>query len=80
LGAVQLGLRQSKPKYPIDSGRVTICDLTQQPINAIVNINMIFIVPKATYPGLFTGANSILPIVTMAKNARLAIEYLLVFT
>lgn len=38
------------------------CDLTEQPIVAIVNINMIHIAPRSAYLGLVAGAKRILPI------------------
>jgi hypothetical protein len=57
-----IDLDASSSEWSIESGSVTICDLTQQPINAIVNINMIHIAPKSAYLGLFAGANRILPI------------------
>jgi Protein of unknown function (DUF938) len=57
-----IDLDASSSEWSIESGSVTICDLTQQPITAIVNINMIHIAPKSAYLGLFAGANRILPI------------------
>ncbi len=57
-----IDLDASSSEWSIESGSVTIRDLTQQPITAIVNINMIHIAPKSAYLGLFAGANRILPI------------------
>jgi Protein of unknown function (DUF938) len=57
-----IDLDASSSEWSIESGSVPICDLTQQPITAIVNINMIHIAPKSAYLGLFAGANRILPI------------------
>jgi hypothetical protein len=57
-----IDLDASSSQWSIESGSVPIGDLTQQPITAIVNINMIHIAPKSAYLGLFSGANRILPI------------------
>ena len=57
-----IDLDASSAEWSIESGSVTIRDLTQQPITAIVNINMIHIAPKSAYLGLFAGAQRILPI------------------
>jgi Protein of unknown function (DUF938) len=57
-----IDLDASSAEWSIESGSVTIGDLTQQPITAIVNINMIHIAPKSAYLGLFAGAQRILPI------------------
>ncbi len=57
-----IDLDASSSEWSIESGSVTIGDLTQQPITALVNINMIHIAPKSAYLGLFAGANRILPI------------------
>jgi Protein of unknown function (DUF938) len=57
-----IDLDASSSEWSIESGSVPIRDLTQQPITAIVNINMIHIAPKSAYLGLFAGANRILPI------------------
>jgi Protein of unknown function (DUF938) len=57
-----IDLDASSAEWSIESGSVTIRDLTKQPITAIVNINMIHIAPKSAYLGLFAGANRILPI------------------
>jgi Protein of unknown function (DUF938) len=52
----------SSSEWSIESGRFPIRDLTEQPINAIVNINMIHIAPKSAYLGLLAGARRVLPI------------------
>lgn len=57
-----IDLDASSSEWSIESGSVPIHDLTQQPITAIVNINMIHIAPKSAYLGLFAGAQRILPI------------------
>ncbi|WP_310487289.1 DUF938 domain-containing protein [Chamaesiphon sp. VAR_69_metabat_338] len=57
-----LDLDASSAQWSIESGSVPFGDLIQQPIIAIVNINMIHIAPKSAYLGLFAGANRILPI------------------
>jgi hypothetical protein len=57
-----IDLDASSSEWSIESGSVPIGDLTQQPITAIVNINMIHIAPKSAYLGLFAGAQRILSI------------------
>jgi hypothetical protein len=57
-----IDLDASSAEWSIESGSVPIRDLTQQPITAIVNINMIHIAPKSAYLGLFAGAQRVLPI------------------
>jgi hypothetical protein len=57
-----IDLDASSSEWSIESRSVTICDLIQQPITAIVNINMIHIAPKSAYLGLFAGAQRILSI------------------
>jgi Protein of unknown function (DUF938) len=57
-----IDLDASSAEWSIESGSVPIGDLTQQPITAIVNINMIHIAPKSAYLGLFAGAQRILSI------------------
>jgi Protein of unknown function (DUF938) len=57
-----IDLDASSAEWSIESGSVPIGDLTQQPITAIANINMIHIAPKSAYLGLFAGAKRILPI------------------
>jgi hypothetical protein len=57
-----IDLDASSAEWSIESGSLSIRDLIQQPITAIVNINMIHIAPKSAYLGLFAGAQRILPI------------------
>jgi hypothetical protein len=57
-----IDLDASSSEWSIESGNLPNYDLTQNPITAIVNINMIHIAPRSAYLGLFAGAQRILPI------------------
>ncbi len=57
-------LDASSDRWLVESDELTNylpnCDLQQQPITAIVNINMIHIAPRSAYLGLIAGAERIL--------------------
>jgi hypothetical protein len=57
-----IDLDASSSKWLVESKDLPNCDLGQNPIQAIVNINMIHIAPTSAYLGLFAGAKRILPI------------------
>jgi Protein of unknown function (DUF938) len=57
-----IDLDASSSQWLVSSNDLPNCDLTQNPIVAIVNINMIHIAPRSAYLGLFAGAKRILPV------------------